>query len=272
VADTFRFELVGKDVTVDDGDYDYDWITIYKIVFSSVKENCEPFPECPVIGWGPGRGAIECGLAPMSHFSGEIRTKPNGSLEVKFSSVDGKDWSKTSLYAELVKGGKDGEVLSDYVVQRVENGDVIFDVNTPKSGEYALKLYAKDPKDKEGQNFCNYLVTSEQTKENHDFPRGFQDNLGEKEMFNRWGLKALTHPTGFIETDEEELVLEFENEQDVDLSLNLSGGTIRPEMAKRLVTEERDGNITRFRVRFPKSGNYGLKIMGNKGNRNNRII
>jgi hypothetical protein len=29
----YRFELVGKDVTIEGDNYDYDWIAIYKIIF-----------------------------------------------------------------------------------------------------------------------------------------------------------------------------------------------------------------------------------------------
>jgi hypothetical protein len=41
------------------------------------------------------------------------------------------------------------------------------------------------------------------------------------------GLKALTHKSGFIETEEEELELVFEKSGDVDLSLNLSGSHVK---------------------------------------------
>ncbi|XP_021364892.1 uncharacterized protein LOC110457720 isoform X2 [Mizuhopecten yessoensis] len=265
VVDTFRFELVGKDVTVDDPAYDYDWLTIFKIIFTTEKENCEPFPECPVIGWGPGRDTIECGLAPMSHFAGEIEAKDTGALEVKFSPVDGKDWSAKSVRAELVKGGNTAEDLSDHVVQRYENGDIIFNVNTPRQGEYALKLYTKENGEEVDQNFCNYLVTSRQIGENFAFPRGFNEKLGPKKGAMTAGITAISHPSGFIQTEDEEIVLEFQNDNNIDLSLNLSGKMVRPEVAKRLITQEQDGNICRFTVRFPQNGNYGLRLKGNTG-------
>ncbi|XP_069114562.1 uncharacterized protein [Argopecten irradians] len=265
VADTFRFELVGKDVTVEDPAYDYDWLTIFKIIFNSEKENCEPFPECPIIGWGPGRDTIECGLAPMSHFGGEIEAKDTGALEVKFSPVDGKDWSTKTVRAELVKGGNNAEDVSDHVVQRYENGDLIFNVNTPRQGEYALKLFTKDEGEEIDRNFCNYLVTSKQVGENFAFPRGFNEKLGPKKGAAIAGIKAISHPTGFLQCEDEEIVLEFKNEKNIDLSLNLSGKMVRPEVAKRLISQEQDGDICRFTVRFPQNGNYGLRLMGNTG-------
>ena len=32
-AATYRFELVGRDSTILDEDYDYDWVAIYRVVF-----------------------------------------------------------------------------------------------------------------------------------------------------------------------------------------------------------------------------------------------
>nr|XP_022341994.1 uncharacterized protein LOC111135861 isoform X3 [Crassostrea virginica] len=266
VADTFRFELVGKDVTIRDKTYDYDWVAIYKVVFGKDNDSIEPFPESPIIGWGPGRAMMEFGLAPMSHFGGEIKNKDDGKIEVKFGTTSDRDWNKVKIHGELVKGGGESEVLPDHVIHRVENGDVVFNVNTPKSGEYALKLYAKGDRDREAKNICNYMISSEQKGENFAFPRGFQNGLGPKEAFNSLGLRALTHESGMIETDDEVLEISFEKTQDnVELSLSLTGNTIRPEMAKRLIEETVEGNIVTYKIRLPQTGNYGIKVMGNRG-------
>lgn len=272
VADTFRFELVGKDVTVRDKTYDYDWIAIYKLVFGKDDDSIDPFPECPIIGWGPGRAMMEFGLAPMSHFGGEIKNKDDGKIEVKFGTTSDKDLSKVKIHGELVKGDGESEVLPDHVIHRVENGDVIFNVNTPKTGEYALKLYAKGERDKEAKNICNYMITSEQKGENYAFPRGFQGGLGPKEAFNSLGLRALSHESGMIETDEEVLEISFEKtKENIELSLSLTGNTIRPEMAKRLIEETVEGNIVTYKVRLPQTGNYGIKVMGNRGRGNENV-
>lgn len=260
-------------MTVRDKTYDYDWIAIYKLVFGKEDDSIEPFPECPIIGWGPGRATMECGLAPMSHFAGEIKNIDGGKIEVRFGTTSDKDWSKMKIHGELVKGGSENEPIPDHVIHRVENGDVIFNVNTPKSGEYALKLYAKGERDKESKNICNYIVSSEQKGENYAFPRGFQGGLGCKDAFNAMGLRALTHESGMIDTDEEVLEIAFEKTQEnVELSLSLTGNTIRPEMAKRLIEESVDGNIVTYKIRLPQTGNYGIKVMGNRGRGNESVF
>ena len=269
VSDLFRFELVGKDVTVKEDSYDYDWITIYKFKFTTGTEDVLPFPECPVIGWGPGRPTMECGMAPMSHYDGEILTKDTGELEVKFSSISGKDTSNLKVRGVLVQQGTTEEKdFSDHVLQRVENGDVIFNINTPRAGEYALKLYSKDNSEAEGTNFCNYVLTSRQKSENSPFPRGFQEHIGERAALNKMGIKALSHTSGLLKTDEEEMTFEFQNDNNVELSINLSGASVRTEVAKRLITEEKEGNINRFKVRYPQNGNFGVRLMGNTGSGN----
>ena len=274
VADTFRFEVVGKDVTVTDPTYDYDWIAIFKLVFGNDNDDCEPFPECPIIGWGPGRATMECGLAPMSHFAGEIKQgkDDSGKIEVRFSTTSDKDWNKMQIHGELVQGGSSGEKIPDHVVHRVEDGDVIFNVNTPQAGEYALKLYAKGEKDKDSKNICNYLISSDQKEHNPSFPRGFADGIGPKPAFDKMGIRALTYTSGYIETDEEVVELKFQKPEGVELSLSLSGNSIRPEMAKRLVDEETDGDITTYKVRLPSNGSYGVKVMANAGKGNINVF
>lgn len=269
VRDVFRFELVGKDVTIKDTGYDYDWVAVYKFDFTGA--NCtdvDPFPECPVIGWGPGRTSLECGMAPMSHFGGEIVSPNDGKLEVKFSTVNGKNWNEMDIKGQLIRGGSSPEEVADHVVHRIENGDIIFNLSTPKDGEYAFKVYANEKGDREPKNVCNYLITSKQKQVASPFPRNFSDSLGAKEAFHAMGLKALTHKSGFIETEEEELELVFEKSGDVDLSLNLSGSHVHAEMAKRLISEEINGNRVTYKVRFPGNGNYGLRLMGNRGKEN----
>lgn len=157
----FCFEFVGKDVMVRDKIYDYDWIVIYKLVFGKDDDLIEFFLECLIIGWGFGWVMMEFGLVLMSYFGGEIKNRDDGKIEVKFGIISDKDWNKVKIYGELVKGSGESEVLFDYVIYCVENGDVIFNVNILKIGEYVLKLYVKGEWDKEVKNICNYMIILE---------------------------------------------------------------------------------------------------------------
>lgn len=271
VRDIFRFELVGKDVTITDAGYDYDWVAVYKFDFTgSTATDVDPFPECPVIGWGPGRQAMECGMAPMNHFGGEINAGNDGKVEIKFSAINQKDWNKMDIKGQLIKGGNSPEEVSDHVVHRVENGDIIFNLTTPKEGEYAFKVFANEEGEREPKNVINYLITSKQKHNNAPYPRNFTDRLGAKSVFHAMGVQAVTHESGYIETEDEELELAFQQtgNTDIDLSMSLSGSTIHAEMAKRLISEEKNGRIVKYKVRFPGDGNFGLRLLGNRGNGN----
>ena len=222
----------------------------FSSIFSKGIKGCSPFPKSPNIGWGPGRHARERGLAPLSHFTGEIEVEDNGKVEVKFGAANKQKLGDMTYFAMLYTGGEKAEELPDHAVHRVENGDVIINVMTPAKGEYILKLFAKREEEKgQGREICNYMLISKQKEENGHFPRGFTERLGPKyPQFLQSGLLPAI-PSGFIRTDQDQLRLTFTRSEDIELSLNFSSERIRPAEAPRLLSQEEEGKNVSYILR-----------------------
>ncbi|XP_053379057.1 uncharacterized protein LOC123526583 isoform X3 [Mercenaria mercenaria] len=262
--DVFRFELVGKDTTVTDENYDYDWIAIYKIIFTEGLKECQPFPPSPAVGWGPGRVAVETGLVPLSHFTGEVEMDDYGKAEIKFGTADKMKIGDMYYTAKVYTGGDTMEELPDYVVHRVENGDVIFNVMTPEKGEFVLRLFVKDGIDGKTREFCDYLLISRQIEENGRFPKGFQTRLGPKNpAFATSGLSP-TKSSGFIRTEFDEVHIGFSRDEDIELSVNFSGENVKPAEAPLLLSQKEAGAVVTYTVRLPGTGQYGVKVRGTR--------
>ncbi|XP_060601784.1 uncharacterized protein LOC132755022 isoform X2 [Ruditapes philippinarum] len=260
----YRFELVGKDVTIGGDNYDYDWIAIYKIIFNEGMYGCKPFPPSPAIGWGPGRVALDTGLVPLSHFSGEIEMDDYGKVEIKFGIADKSSIGDMYYTAKVYTGGETMEELPDYCVHRVENGDVMFNAMTPKRGEFVLRLFVKDGHDGKSREFCDYLLISNQIDENGRFPKGFQARLGPKNpAFAISGLSP-TKASGFIRTEMDEVSIGFSRDEDIELSVNFSGEKVKPSEAPLLLTQKENGPVVNYSVRLPETGQYGIKVRGTR--------
>ncbi|XP_052760549.1 lim and transglutaminase domain protein ltd-1-like isoform X2 [Mya arenaria] len=262
-AGTYRFELVGKDTSVTSESYDYDWIAIYKIVFHEGQYGCPLFPPTPSTGWGPGRVAEATGLVPLSHFTGEVEMDDHGKVEIRFGAAH-KDRIGEMLYiAKVYTGGEKMDELPDCAVHRVEDGDVIVNVMTPKKGEFVLRLFAKDINTEKVSEFCNYLLISNQMESNGHFPKGFQTKLGPKAAFMTSGLTPTT-PSGLIRSEHAEVYLGFTRTEDIELSVNFSGENVKPAEAPRLLSQTESGKNVTYTVRLPEIGLYGVKIRGTR--------
>lgn len=260
----FRFELVGKDTTVTDPNYDYDWIAIYKIIFTAGLEGCQPYPPTPAIGWGPGRVTNETGLVPLSHFTGEIDMDDYGKAEIIFGLADKQKIGEMWYTAKVYTGGDKMEELPDLVVHRVENGDVIFNVMTPEKGEFVLRLFVKEGADNKQREFCDYLLISRQIEENGRFPKGFQTRLGPKfPAFTTAGLSP-TKSSGFIRTSFNEVDIGFSRSEDIELSVNFSGDKVKQAEAHLLLSQKESGAVVIYTVRLPDTGQFGIKVRGTR--------
>ena len=52
IVATFRLEVVGRDVRVNESNYDYDWVVLYKVRFNKAKEKLHAFPGHARVGLG----------------------------------------------------------------------------------------------------------------------------------------------------------------------------------------------------------------------------
>ena len=168
--------------------------------------------------------------------------------QVRFGAAH-KDRIGEMIYsAKVFTGGDAMEELPDSAVHRVENGDVIVNVMTPKRGEYVLRLFVKDVGEDTVKEFCDYLLISKQLEENGRFPKGFQTRLGPKAAFLTSGLTP-TAPSGLLRTDSEEVYITFKRSEDIELSINFSGEKIKPADAPRLLSQKESGKFVTYTIR-----------------------
>ncbi|CAG2252752.1 LRP4 [Mytilus edulis] len=81
----YRFELVGKDTTITEKDYDFDWVAIYKIKCEQAASPYSGFPRVGAAGWGPNNDhrLEDLGLTPLKHTQGMIFAK-DGFTKLRF--------------------------------------------------------------------------------------------------------------------------------------------------------------------------------------------
>ena len=224
-------------------------VPIFSLFISSKgQETCQQFPPPPEVGWGPSLFTKRAGLVPLSDFTGEVFADDFGKAEIKFGAADKMKIGEMHYSAKLYTGGNTMEEIEDCVVHRVEDGDVIFNVMTPKEGEYVLRLFLKDEAMETNYEFCNYLLLSKQREENGRFPKGYRSRLGPKTAFAYSGLHP-TRPSGFIKTEQDQVYIGFSRSEDVELSVNLSGENVKASEAQLLLSQDESGKMVSYTVK-----------------------
>lgn len=213
--------------------------------------NCQPYPPTPMIGWGPGRETEKAGLVPLSHFTGEVEMDDHGKAEIKFGQTSERKTTDTTYGARVYTGGETMNEIPDSAVHRVENGDVVFNVMTPDKGEYVVRLFGKDAEEPKAKEFCDYFLLSKQKDNNGKFPKGFQHSkLGAKSPgFATSGLTP-TIASGLIKTDSNEVNVGFTRNEDIEMSVNLSGEKVKPADAPLLLRQTESGKDVTYNVRY----------------------
>lgn len=154
---TYKLEIVGKDVTVTQPDYDFDWVAIYKVNVNSIPEKQTFFPVLEAAGWGPGKILGEFGLQALSHPNGVIKTQP-GPLEVKFKIIDHAKFKKANIvYKMLTLGEEEDSLVESHPFQ--QNGDILEAAFTVNEGEFKMKISHLFGEGHE-RNICNYHIIS----------------------------------------------------------------------------------------------------------------
>ncbi|KAL3866265.1 hypothetical protein ACJMK2_043579 [Sinanodonta woodiana] len=132
----------------------------FKLLCDEAKEDCQPFPVNPDIGYGPNKETAKAGIQAKSHTTGIVNI--NVYQEVNFSFYLTKNVEVTTT---LVHSSMSEEQLKTCVKQKVENRNVQVGVRVPENGEYAMQMFARDKNSDKGfANVCNYLLTSEMKK------------------------------------------------------------------------------------------------------------
>ncbi|XP_053379649.1 lim and transglutaminase domain protein ltd-1-like isoform X2 [Mercenaria mercenaria] len=154
---TYKLEIVGKDVSVTQIDYDFDWVAIYKVTVNSIPERQTFFPVIEAAGWGPGKILGEFGLQALSHLNGVIKMAP-GPLEVKFKIIDHNKFKKANIVYQMLPLGEEEDVLAETHPFQ-QNGDILEAGFTVNEGEYKMKISHVFGEGHE-RNICNYHIIS----------------------------------------------------------------------------------------------------------------
>ncbi|KAK3581411.1 hypothetical protein CHS0354_016272 [Potamilus streckersoni] len=187
---TYKVEIVGKDDTVQQKDYDFDWIAIYKAVVRSIPIRQKFFPKPEPEGWGPGRGLHALGLKAITPLDGVIKTD-TGEIELQYQIVDKEKAKGIELCFHLLPIGSDVDEADDANKFTLKN-----DVYTLKiqidPGEYKLKI--GEGSSGLERNVCNYNVisTRETVEEKKDDDEKVKEiNRLREELINATEKKTL---------------------------------------------------------------------------------
>ncbi|KAL3861287.1 hypothetical protein ACJMK2_007329 [Sinanodonta woodiana] len=157
---TYRVEIVGKDDTVQQNDYDFDWIAIYKATVKSLPNEQKFFPKPELEGWGPGKRLHELGLKVITPLEGVIKTD-TGEIELKYQVVDNTKANGIKLCGHLLPIGSDVDEADEVREFSKENNVYTLKIQIDP-GDYKLIIGAMSGGLEE--NVCNYNVISNKVK------------------------------------------------------------------------------------------------------------
>ncbi|OWF35540.1 uncharacterized protein LOC110442809 isoform X2 [Mizuhopecten yessoensis] len=259
----FKMDIFGLDVR--DSDI-FDLTCTYVISCSTPQKNCQPLPDCPAIGWGPGADAKKAGLTAKSHGSAVITTE-DGVVDIKLGSH--KD---VQLHQLLKNTMVDEATLSKYALVREENGEFIVSIRLPQTGEYGIKLYCNDEGEGgDAENVLNYLIQSLNNEiHNKPFPNIIDGRLGKKPFADVLGVKMMSHTNSKLETKDGKLKMNFIAKNNLDLLCELH--TIDAEATKQMsmIVREVNGKWT-FDCDLPVAGEYSINVFTRQKNGGPRV-
>ncbi|XP_033737982.1 uncharacterized protein LOC117325677 isoform X2 [Pecten maximus] len=259
----FKMDIFGLDVR--DSDI-FDLTCTYVINCTTPQKNCQPLPDCPAIGWGPGADAKKAGLTAKTH-DGAVITTEDGVVDIKLGSH--KD---VQLHQLLKNTMVDEATLSKFALVREENGEFIVSIRLPQTGEYAIKLYCNDEgEDGDAENVLNYLIQSLSSDiHNKPFPNVIDGRLGKKMLADIMGVKAMSHKDSKIDLKDGKLKMNFIAKNNLDLLFELH--TIDSDAAKHMsmVVREVNGKWT-FDCELPVAGEYAINVFTREKNGGPRV-
>ncbi|XP_064608978.1 lim and transglutaminase domain protein ltd-1-like isoform X2 [Liolophura sinensis] len=153
VVGIYKISIFGHDI--EENSETMDWLCDFRIDCSSAKEECQPLPDCPDIGWGPSVEAQQVGMEAITHQEGLIPLKRRQKLDIQF-----KLNRPTELRCEMLHNKIQKSDLKDFVTSEVTQKKASVKVKKlPEPGEYALKLnFRQAVSGKEFVNVVNYLI------------------------------------------------------------------------------------------------------------------
>ncbi|XP_061198056.1 uncharacterized protein LOC133206139 isoform X2 [Saccostrea echinata] len=166
---TYRVEIVGKDTTIQDENYEYDWIAIYKATVVTGPKKYAAFPKAADVGWGNSPLLQELGLTSANFEQNRaVVTAEEGMCTIAFNinTPEAEDLSLSYKMISVNSGLEDVAMESDAFVK--EDGKFQCYINIPPGDEGAFCLFAQVDDPEYGsieKNICNYLILSTPLKE-----------------------------------------------------------------------------------------------------------
>ena len=161
VAGTYRITVYGgpSDKTI------LPWICDVGVYCEEPERNVLPYPDCPLIGFGPVSMTEKAGLTQPSHTNGALFVRPRQTFHITFNlkrTIEAK--------ADLVGMKVQEKQLGKWITCTVNNPSTVhvLDVTVKllEEGEYALKLFTR-PKNSNDKwlNVCNYYLSTDPPRE-----------------------------------------------------------------------------------------------------------
>ncbi|KAK3104804.1 hypothetical protein FSP39_010451 [Pinctada imbricata] len=165
----YRVEIVGKDITIDQPKYDYDWIAIYKIKVNTGPVKYSAFPKCAEAGWGNHDALKEVGLAPATKLENACVMADDGYCRIafKFESSKGRECNLTYKLVD-VNRGLDEVKIEKGGFQTFQDEEFLLKLHVPTGDEIAFCCFTEVEDDTYGtieKNLCNYLIMSVQARQ-----------------------------------------------------------------------------------------------------------
>ena len=249
----YKMDVFGQE---DDEHETFDLCCSYLIDCDVAKKNCEPYPDIPDIGWGPGADAEAVGLEALTHEDPVIKSK-DGVVNIKFKCKNALDFMQNMKSNEL-----DEWLLHKNACIETSDDEVSISMRLPVAGEYALNLFAeKEGFQGELPNVCNYLIKVEKDNPKlQPFPKLHDGIIGKGYLSNKLGIKALSHPDGKISTETGKFTVDFEHKDGVELFCEIENNTIDRKSVSNAVSINGESTKTSMDVSLPTAGEYSMNV------------
>ena len=249
----FKHKLFGRSAEVEDS---FCMLCAFIIHCEQPAEDAKALPENTRQEWGPGKDLADAGLVPITHEDAVIEAD-EGAVQLRFQTT-----KPVELRHTLHSDKKTKEDLQGNVIHYMDNDEVVFNIQLPEDGDYALNIFAKD----EGleKSLCSYVVSGTNTaQDNQGFAVVPDGRLGVSAN-NDIGVKLISHYSPVIECSKNGcLQLKFKTSKLCETLPKLELVTEEGNILKEdFVWTEYDDNNNEiaFNINFPESGRYVFKL------------
>ena len=256
VAGKFKHKLYGRSADIQDGGTSFGMLCAFIIHCEQPAEDAKALPENIRQEWGPGQDLANAGLVPITHPDAVIQAA-EGAVELRFQTT-----KPVELRHTLHSDNKTKEDLQGNVIHYIDNDEVVFNIQLPEDGDYALNLFNKNERPEKA--LCSYVVSGANTApDNQGFAIVPDGRIGVAAN-NDVEIKLISHSSPIIECSKngyEELKFTTSKlcETLPKLELVTEEGNVLKEGFVWPEYDDSNKEIT-FKINFPESGRYVFSL------------